>query len=151
MVNSKKRAEKPRKVIYPVAKQAVIYQRIKRKANMIGRGYPIRKIFLFGSLAQRKFGVYERPFGSRKKKGSDIDLLILPRHNFTPKWKLLGKYESNDLYLIGVIDRTHEIHGIVYNEKEHSKEMAQKYGLPLQGGGKSRNLILLFDESNSFS
>lgn len=137
--------KKPRKTIYPTAKQDKIRNKIERLAKKIGKQHPVEKIYLFGSLLEGKFGKYEKPFGNRKRKGSDIDLLIITKKDFKPNWKLIGKYKSNDLYIIAITHKIHEIHGIVFNERKHLKKEAKKYGLFLNKTN-SRKVRLLFSK-----
>jgi len=100
---------KPNKTIYKNQKQ--IRKKIIKKIRdkFLDK---VKEAYLIGSLAEGKFGIYDKEFEGYF--GSDIDIVAIPAE-ITIKWKYEGDfYDWHSLYNIGEIKIKDTLHPIMF-------------------------------------
>jgi predicted nucleotidyltransferase len=150
--------EQPEKRPLPLKKQEEI--REKATSFVVHSLLPnkkISKIFLFGSLARREFGKYEKPF--RGRSYSDIDIMVITNDGFKPnkKWKvwLNGKYY--DIYNVTYLDFELEdkvlLQYAVVKDRtlgiEEARKEGEKWGVPLLLSESSHPTRLIYSSSST--
>ena len=116
---------KPRKILYE--NQKVVYGKALVCLKKILRECKcIKEAFIWASLAEKKFGVYEKPYNNQTC--SDIDLVIVLNENDPIKipktWKCT-KVEKSwfDLYNLGYFEyqgNKHQIDGLIVIPSKHN-------------------------------
>ena len=115
----------------------------------------IKKILLFGSLARKQFGKYEKSF--RGRGYSDIDIMVIVEDGFKPnkKWKprLSAKYWDtyNVAYLDFELDDKILLQYFVIPERnleiDEIQKDGEKWGVPIKGDSKHPTRLIYSNSS----
>lgn len=143
--------ERPKKTIFSEEEQLIILE--KAKEFVLDDLLPdenINKLLIFGSLAKKSFGVYEKEW----KHGlySDIDILLLVEDNFEiPKgWEKWHIGDDFGVYVKGWLLDKYMIQYMVWKKKEYSDRekqiSAEPWGVPLMLGESKNPYILIYEK-----
>ncbi len=117
-----KKLPKPEKYIYPDQEEIKI--KILDKFAKIINGINIKGAYLFGSLADNKFGKYSEIYG--RHKGSNVNILISMNKKDVPKeWKYVDSEGEVEIYESGkykIGDIKHKIDFFVVSEENELRE-----------------------------
>ena len=113
---------KPSKRLYE-NQEDILEEASKYLRLVLSKCNSVKEAYVWASLAEGKFGVYEEPY--RGQTGSDIDLVIVVNEPFElPKeWKFTKVHKSwFDLYHIGFFNykrNIHQIDGLIVIPSRH--------------------------------
>ena len=120
---------KPHKILYE--NQEDVWNKAEANLqNLLSICDTVKEAYVWASLAEGKFGIYEKPY--RGHMGSDIDLVIVmkePMH--VPKdWKFTQVEKSwFDLYHLGYFEyngHKHQIDGLIVIPSKHDLSKMRK-------------------------
>lgn len=120
---------KPPKILYENQKDVWNKAKIHLK-KLIADCNSVKEAYVWASLAEDKFGIYEKPYNGQT--GSDIDLVIIMKEPFNlPKnWKFTKvKKQWFDLYHLGHFKHEghqHQIDGLVVIPSKHDLSKMKK-------------------------
>lgn len=116
---------KPVKHIYPNQKD-VWEKASKFLVDKFSKEPAVKELIVWASLAEEKFGLYERTYNGME--GSDIDLVIVidERKTLPKEWKFTTVVKSwFDLYHLGSFEyqgHKHTIDGLIVSPSRHNME-----------------------------
>ena len=127
---------KPNKIIYE--NQEAVWNKAQTDLKkLISNCSTVKEAYVWASLAEKKFGVYEKPY--RGQIGSDIDLVLIMKepHHIPDSWRFT-KVEKSwfDLYHLGYLEykgNKHQIDGLIVIPSKHD---IVKMKISLEGRSK---------------